>query len=134
MKQIKIDSANAAAIKAALAAVNGNATAHAYTEFSEIEAVAKLAQKRIEALGIAKARQAGAQFEIASGEAVPSAYKYTRSGTRVCLLRRAGGWYLTDVARADVYKEGGGRGTLRLTQAQADEAHKVLAAEFIVLA
>lgn len=94
IKAIKITAENSAAIEAALAAVNGCATAHTYTTFAQIEALAARAERELEDFGIAKTLRAGAAYDAASGGAAPKRYYPTRIVTLVQLLRKASGWYL----------------------------------------
>lgn len=102
-KQIKIVESSRAAIEAALAAVNGRASGHTYTTAAEVLAVAAQAEARIAALRLPVAERPGAMFASASGESVAKAYKYSRIGTRIELVRRPAGWYLSAVHQATLY-------------------------------
>jgi hypothetical protein len=117
MKEIKIILANAQKIEGALRAANLKSTAHTYTSFADIEALIVDAEKRLTNLLIAKKHFPGAIFNATSGASVPNAYKYSRDATSVTLMRKASGWFLTDVFSTLVYKEGGKK-TIRLTAAQ----------------
>ena len=99
---------------ATLAAVNGKADAHTYSQ-RDLERVAERAEAQLESLGIPKAERSGAIVRCVSGGAVPSAYKYSRKLTSACLTRTSGGWWLTDCRLIDGYK---GHETLYLTSAQ----------------
>lgn len=94
IKAIKIAKENAAAIEAALAAVNGCATAHTFTTFGEIEALAARAERELEYFGIAKTLRTGAAYDAVSGGAASKLYYPTRIVTLVQMLRKASGWYL----------------------------------------
>ena len=122
---IKITQANAQKIVAALAAVNGRATAHAYTEYHEIARAAEAAERRLEGLGIQKAARAGAVLWSVSGHSVPSAYKYSRQATGVRLERRATGWFFASASPVTIWKEGGASDLL-LTEEQDARAVEVL--------
>lgn len=122
MKAIKITADNAATIEAALAEVNGKARQHTYTDYSEIEALARGAEKRLEQLNIAKVRRAGASFTETSGSAVANSYKNTRIGTTATIERKGAGWYLVAVSAATLFSNGGGKGRLTMTAAQDAEA------------
>lgn len=117
MKAIKIHKDNATAIEAALAAVNGRATAHAYTSAAEIIAIASAAEQRMETLGISKKDRTGARAHAVSGDRVPNAYKYSRQGTRATIERKSATWHLTHVAQCTLYEDGG-LAVLELTPAQ----------------
>lgn len=130
---IKIAESNKAAIEAALKAVNGKAYDHAYTSFAEIAELAVAAEEALAALNLPLKERAGATWAETSGAPVPNAYKYSREGTTVKLARRGAGWYLVSASRMALYKEGGGKGRLALTEAQAAEATKRFQAGFSVI-
>jgi hypothetical protein len=83
---------------AALAAVNGQATEHTYTEYA-LEHVAARAEAQMTALGLTQAQRAGAVVHCVSGGSVPNAYKFSRWLTRATLTRTSGGWWLTAASR-----------------------------------
>lgn len=103
---------------ATLAAVNGKAEAHTYSQ-RDLERVAERAEAQLEQLGIPKAERPSAYMRCVSGGKVPSAYKYSRKLTSACLTRTSGGWWLTDCKLVDDYK---GHETLYLTSVQDDFA------------
>ena len=131
LKPIKINAANAAAIVAALAAVNGKADAHTYTLASEVMYVANVAESALADIGIAKARRAGAVYGSTSGSRVASAYKYSRIGTRIEMTRRSTEWYLTEVCAATLFGQAG-RDWLKITAAQDAEAVAHLRSSYAV--
>ncbi len=136
MKAIKIAAANAEVIESALLAVNGKAREHAYTTLTEIEALARCAEKQLESLGIAKTRRTGAVWSETSGEAMPNAYNKkcrVRKATLVRLERRATGWFLTDARSVEVWQQGGGPGRLAITKAQEAEAIAAFKQSFSVI-
>lgn len=118
MQAIKITTESTAAIDAVLSAVNSHATAHRYTTAAEIVAIADAAEKRLEALGVAKKYRAGAVVAATSGDSVPNSYKFARTATAVRLERRSAAWYLTAAKEMPIYKNGGGPDLLLLTQEQ----------------
>lgn len=122
-KAIKITKGNAVEIQAALRAVNGKATAHTFTSYEEIAAMAESAEKRVlELLG--KKDAVGAKWAATSGDKVSSSYKHARIGTHVVLARRSTGWFLTNVIPATLFAEGGWPGKITLTEQQAELAIK----------
>lgn len=131
MKAIKVTAANATAIETALAAVNGKATAHAYTTAQEIIDLAERAESQLEGLGIIKSARSGAVLISASGDAVPNSYKYSRIGTRIELRRKSSDWYLTDAAQWTIYKTGGST-QMVLTKAQDELAIAALRKQYSI--
>lgn len=117
MKAIKIAQANAAAIESALKAANGKAHEHTYTTFPEIDYLAQQAEKTVREL-LNVADLPGATWAETSGGSVAKAYKSMRNATRVTLVRKSTGWYLTDAQAVMIGTDGGGRGRLTLTAAQ----------------
>jgi hypothetical protein len=136
-KAIKITQANAKAIEAALAAVNGRATAHTFTTFGEVQNMAATAEAKLNALSIPKAMRKDAVWSETSGAAVTNAYakkSSTRAANWVRLERRSADWFLTNVGKTEIYKEGGGPGRLTLTKEQATKAVEVFSKQFAVAA
>lgn len=121
MKAIKITAANAEAIEAALAEINGRANAHTYNSFDEIAEMAAAAEAALLDL-VCKKDAAGAEWREVSGGKVSNSYKQMRNATGVTLIRKAAGWYLLSVRRTSIGKEGGGKGRLTLTQKKAELA------------
>lgn len=132
-KTIAITPTNAATIVAALAAANGRATAHTFTSYEEVVSLAEAAESALAALGLPKAARVGAVWFETSGGKVPNAYKNSRQATAVRLVRRATGWHLQSAASVAIWQEGGGKGRLYLTSAQADKAKARFAASLNVL-
>ena len=132
---IRITEANAAAIEAALKAVNGKAEAHAYTAFGEIEALAEAAEARLEALGLPKTQRTGALWTETSGSAVSNSYAkkaFHRAATIVQLQRRPSGWFLVSAFATTIGASGGGKGGLILSAEQDAEAVRRLRASYSV--
>ena len=106
---MKINIQNSEKITAALAAVNGRASRHAYTLAEEIREIAAEAEAALADCQIARSRRGGARVRSTSGTAVPNSYQGRRAGTAVTLSRSAtGAWFLIDAARVDLYTAGGG--------------------------
>ena len=136
-KAIKITPANAKAIEAALAEVNGRATAHTFTTFGEVQNMAATAETKLGALNIPKTMRKGAVWSETSGAAVTNAYakkSSTRAANWVRLERRSPEWFLVGMGKTEVYKEGGGPGRLTLTKEQAAKAVEVFSNQFTVAA
>ena len=134
---IRITEANAAAIEAALKAVNGKAEAHAYTTFGEIDSLAAAAEAKLEALGLPKSsHRCGALWTETSGSAVSNSYAkkaFGRAATRVRLQRRPSGWYLVGAVATTIGASGGGKGELILSAEQDAEAVRRLRAGYYVV-
>lgn len=120
-------------VKAALFEVNGKADAHTFTCLDQINHLARRAESALENIGIPKKDRAGAIYQATSGDAVPSAYKYSRTATLVNLERRSGGWFLTSIQASTIYKAGG-KSDIILTQAQDEIAVSVLRKSYKVKA
>ncbi len=117
MKSIKITAANATAIRAALASVNGRADSHTYTAFADIERVTVIAERQLEALIGGKSNWTGAIVWDRSGDGLPNAYKYSRVCTSIKLVRKSTGWFLESIAAVTAYKDAG-KTTVYLTADQ----------------
>lgn len=76
----------------------------------------------------------GARWMQCSGEPVAKAYlklARTRNATSVTLVYKSKGWFLEDISRSIIFKQGGS-GHLILTQAQADRAHRLFGKQFSI--
>jgi len=104
--KIAITAANAAKIEAALKAVNRDCVAHTFTTFDQIAREADNAEAALLNL-INKGDAKGAYYVTISGEAVPNAYRFARTGTKVVLDRGSKGWFLAEVCNAPVYQAAG---------------------------
>ena len=105
--KIKIEAKNAAKIEAALAAANGGKSAHTYTEFADVEREAKAAHARAYAILGSLAAMKAVQAESTSGDSVPNAYKYSRTGTKITMICAGKEWYVVDIKSAVIFKSGG---------------------------
>jgi hypothetical protein len=117
-KQIKIEYKNYEVIVSALRAINGKKDSHTYTYGHQIEKSANDAELRLEALSIPKKSRIGAEYVTQSGEELPSAYKYGASTTTVTMVRKSGGWYITDIKSSTLYPRSKPVRSLRITQEQ----------------
>jgi len=114
---IKISKANEPRIVAALANVNGRATAHT-ASCADIFRAAEDAEQKLASLGLTKAQRAGARCVFASGGTVPQSYKYKRVVNRVTLVRSTSGWSLAEIVLCEVWPSTRGGITISLTPAQ----------------
>lgn len=121
-KTIAIIEKNRAAIEAALASVNGKAQAHTYTSYAEIAGMAETAEAALSAINLPKASRAGAVWKEISGAEVAKSYRNPRQATSVRLIRRSAGWHIVTAKAVTIWQEGGGKGSLYITEAQAEEA------------
>jgi len=133
---VKINVSDTAKVAAALDAVNGAASAHTASAWS-VAQQADLAEKHLDALGVAKKDRSGAVRDYVSGERVSSAYSNRnwsgRAATRVRLTRGASGWFVVAVGRVTIGQAGGWARTM-LTSDQYDLALRVFRAGFGVAA
>lgn len=132
MNAIKLCEANAAAIEAALKEVNGRATEHAYTRFTEILGVTAEAETRaLRLLGLKK-HLPGLTVHAMSGGSVAKSYRNARRTTGVILELRGKIWYLVNVSQSSLYADQRGFINLRLTPAQDAAAVALLRSRYSV--
>lgn len=98
----KIEFKNIAAIAAALAAVNGTATAHTLVA-SDIISLANTAEATLEQRGVPKTHRTGAAYTYSPAGPGAARYKFAAISTFVKIIRRSGGWYLDTTQRVAVY-------------------------------
>ena len=116
--KIKINDQNRAAISTALAAANGKATAHTFTNPTDIIAAAADAEAQLAQLGIQKNERSGAKARASSGSKLPNAYKYRRITTRITITRGSSAWFLTEITTAETWDKSAGGTYLEVTSAQ----------------
>ena len=116
MKPIKITYENIPALDAALAKVNGNATAHTATG-TDVYLLECWADNQVKDLVGNKKDMPGAMARFRSGSALPNAYKYSRKVTRITIYRKAKDWWLTNVVADDARNDAGDMRVV-LTEAQ----------------
>ena len=110
MKPIKVNPENRATIENALSEVNGKASQHAYTDFSEIENLVKKGESRLDSLGVPKKERAGAWILATSGGAVSRAYGrkgFSRVATFVRIERKSTGWFIVKIEKETIGQSGG---------------------------
>jgi len=117
--KISDNPADQAKIDEVLRNVNGAATCHTYSSASEILEIAKEAEEKLDRLGLPKKDRAGAIATKTSGGKVLGAYKYHRVATYVKMKRGSRDWFLTFVAKVNVFPDNPERNlSLTLTQEQ----------------
>lgn len=135
--KLKITNTDAAKdhLRAALASVNGGATAHTARVSNCIDQAQK-AEAHLEALGLSKKDRPGAARDYVSGDRVSNAYAKKawsdRAATRIRLERGSTGWFVTAISRAAVGQSGGWSET-RLTVTQRDLVTARFQSQFGVL-
>lgn len=102
-KPIKLVPANTEAIDALLGKLNGKATQHTYS-VSDLLNEAERIEAKLERLGLPKAERVGAAATVHSGDTVPNAYKWARTGAWAKLERRSTGWFLVGYRTCDLWK------------------------------
>jgi len=115
---MKINLGKAQHIKEALAAVNGAATKHAFTNADELMSVAHEAEQRLQRLLLPRSYWAGVQVTAFSGAPTAKAYRYPRRGTWIKLRRGAKDWFLVGIDEVTLHPQDGGKVVLFLTGEQ----------------
>ena len=116
MKPIKITYANIPALDAALAKVNGNATAHTATGTDVYMLESWADNKLLDLLGNKKDMPC-AMAKFCSGSALPNAYKFSRKVTRITIYRTSKDWWLVSAVLDDARNDAGAMRVV-LTEAQ----------------
>lgn len=129
-KAIKISADNASKINALLDEVNGKATAHTYTDASEIIALAEVAEKKVVKLVGSQKDAVGAKAVAESGGPVANSYRNSRIGTQVVIERRPTGWFIVDARSVNLYSDGGHKMKLAFTAEQDAKAVAVLRMQY----
>lgn len=110
-------------VNAALAAVNGRANSFTVTSHSDLNHLAKRAEKLLEERGVKTKNRVGAVCEYRPSGPSANAYKYDAISTGIEITRFAGGWFLTGCSRESVYPREKEIFTIALTEtAVADVA------------
>lgn len=117
--KIKICDKNKDLIENKLAKVNGTATSHCYTTYNEILNIVKIAEYKLNKLNLSISYRNNAYLHSISGKTVPNAYRYTRIATKVIIKYSNKYWYIVDIFR-DIINKQGGYDRLYLTQTQSD--------------
>ena len=90
-------------VEAALLSVNGRARTFTLTTYGDVRAIVRKVEERLDSLGVSKKNQLGAEVTFVPCGPTSNSYKYAAITTRITLIRTSGGWFLTDVARDEVY-------------------------------
>src|SRR5260370_40023612 len=105
--KIKICTENSAAIECELLVANGISTAHTITSAARVVKLAAIAEQKLEDMDRAKKSRRGARLVRISGEPVANSYKYSRTATRVEIVRGSSDWFLISVRAQTIYQSGG---------------------------
>lgn len=130
--KLKITTDNAAKIEAALAEVNGKATAFTVATYHAVAVYAEAIEKRLDASRLPKAERNGVTATIRPAGPTANAYKYAAKSTTVTLQRGAKDWYLTAVTDASVYPRERERVTIKISEAQRDAISRKALEDFTV--
>lgn len=105
--KIKMCSDNASKIEQLLKDVNGHSIKHTYNTFYELMGIVLNAEKEAKKLFRSNKEMKGIRYFSTSGEKVPKCYKYSRCATTVIFEYNGKDWFLIDVHRVTIFKEGG---------------------------
>jgi hypothetical protein len=119
-------------MESTLSEVNGKATTHTFSS-ADIVALSKHAEMELLALVGAQKFAPGATYTGYSGGSVANAYKYTRTGNCVEMVRRPAGWFLVGVSAITLWKTPH-RDVLALSLEQDARAVEQLRARYVVAA
>ena len=133
MKAIKITEANAEAINAAIAEVEGRATART-CNFDDCERAVMLAEKHAALQLLPKKDHVGTCASYQQAVSLPNSYKYSAEATGLRIERRSTGWFLIEVKRGYCSNSQPEKVHVSLSKAQADEATRRFASQFSVRA
>jgi hypothetical protein len=90
-------------VEEALALVNGRAQSFTVTTYGDVRAVVRKVEERLDNLGVSKKNRVGAEVTFTPSGPGSNSYKYAAITTRITLIRTSVGWFLTSVARDEVY-------------------------------
>lgn len=99
---MKINLKNTAKIEAALADVNGRATANTITTAGAVERICEAVESDMLARGATKKTLQGMVVRYIPAGPGAKAYKYCALTTEIRCARTAGGWFLLSCARAEM--------------------------------
>ena len=128
--KIKINDKNTAALEAALAKANGNATAHTFRSASDLIERARQAEAKLQSLSLAKCSRSGAIATANSGGSVANAYKYTRITSIAVMVRGSSAWFLVDLSTVESFCRTAGDTFVSLTAAQDAEVTATFRSQF----
>lgn len=129
---IKICKENSVRLDGWLNSINGASGAHTFSDWADLEDVARRAEAKLMQLVQLKKHAVGAVYTATSGERVPNAYKYSRRATNVTIVRRAAGWFLKEAHRVEIWSDGGYE-RISLTEFQNQMAIRMFKAQYYVL-
>lgn len=118
--KIKIETAKADQIQAALDEVNGKASAFTLQYFYEVAGYAEEVERNLEKSGLPKDERAGVVAEFTPAGPTTRAYKYAAKSTTIQIERGSSAWYLTKVLGTVVHPKQSARRTIRITPEQRD--------------
>jgi hypothetical protein len=117
---MKIKVTDYAAVEAALAKVNGKASAFTATA-GDVQREAERAEKTLEARGVTKANRSGCALLYRPGGPSANRYEYAAISTHVRLERGSKDWFLTVVVRDTVYPKTPEKRELLITLAAQED-------------
>ena len=121
LKPIKVIEKNRAAIETMLSTVNGRAISFAIINVDEVEEFAAKAECQLEQILVKKDRVGATALVTGRGPSANS-YRYPVATTELSLIRRATGWFLSEVKKVHVYPKTPERVSLRITPKQCETA------------
>lgn len=127
---MKINTNSQDAIREALNAVNGGATAHTY-HMQDMLTLTRSADRALDAI-LPRGMHKGARYNAESGDRLSNSYQHKRKTTVVLLERGARDWFLIDAWSSERWREAG-KETLLLTPAQDAEAKARFARRYSVM-
>jgi hypothetical protein len=97
--------------------VNGKATASTASAMDILNAT-EFCERQLAEFGISKSSRIGAEMTYTSGGSVARAYKYTRIANRITAVRGGSFWYVTSIAKIELWpnQDGGSRVGLNADQ------------------
>ena len=97
--------------------VNGKARSATASAMDILNAT-EICEKRLAEFGISKSSRIGAEMTYTSGGSVARAYKYTRIANRITAVRGGSFWYVTSIAKIELWPNqcGGSRVGLNADQ------------------
>ena len=98
MKPIKINASNAGKLNAAIALIEGKASARTLNA-DDLAYIAEKSEAKTALSYLTKQQMTGARVTYRMGLSLPNAYKYRPEYTSVTIERRASGWFLVDAKR-----------------------------------
>ena len=125
---------NSEKIEAALAAVNGNATAHTITAAREVRALIARAEAMLDDAGLTSSFRKGAKLHASGSGPSAKSYKYKVKTTMLHFERGGTAWFLTGVETSEAYPREREHFALVVDQDQAETIRKAAIAPFVVAA